>query len=168
MNKILDPTTGKPLFETVEAKPLSVAKAEAADRGDTKALEEIAKMEAESAAEAPLDFIFTSKNYFNQTGLRIEEYELIKGVFPKNFPKFVAHGFVVVTLPMPPGKILKKGEKPPQHRQPLDLPIEASDIADAYAKAPDLLQAAAEQFQINFEEDMKSRFAQAQSAKKTT
>jgi hypothetical protein len=165
MSKIIDPTTGATIIEQVEAKPLSEVKVEAAN--DPKALEEIAKLEAEMKAEAPLDFIFTSKNYFNQTGLRIEEYELISGKFPKGFPKFVAHGFVVITLPTPQGKILKKGEKPPQHKQPLDLPVEAINIIDAFIKAPALLQAAAEKFQEQFEEDMKNRFAQAQLQKKS-
>ena len=142
MSTIIDPTTNKPL-------------------------EEVAKAEAAIAAEAPLDFIFTSKNYFNHTGLRIEEYELVSGSFPEGFPKFVAHGAVVVTLPTPAGKILKKGEKPPQHKQTLDLPVEAINIVDAFIKAPALLQAAAEQFQAQFEEDMKNRFAQALSQKKT-
>ncbi len=138
MSKILDPTTEKPL-------------------------EALANQEAQEQ----LAFIFTSQNYFNHTGLRIEEYTLISGVFPQRFPRFIAHGFVVVTLPVPAGKIIKKGEKPPQHRQPLDLPIEAENIQEAFAKAPDLLQTAAEQYQAQFEEDMKSRFAQAQLQKKT-
>jgi hypothetical protein len=105
-----------------------------------------------------VQFILTSKSYHNQDGLRIEEHLLVDGAFPPDFPKFVAHGVVTVTLPS--NKMLAPGEKPPQHRQPIQVPIQADTIQEAFKAAPAVLQQAAEQFQAQFEENMKGKAAQ--------
>lgn len=128
---------------------------------DPKVLDAIKAM-----AEAPQPkFILRNQSFFNQHGLRIDESILIDGEFPPDFPRFVAHAVARIKLPMPDGKMLAPGQEPPTHKQPIQVPIPAATIQEAFANAPKLLQEAADGYQKAFEESMTDKAAQAQIAK---
>ena len=123
---------------------------------------------ADKPAAPEQSFILTSKTYFNQTGLRIEENTLVEGAFPEGFPRFIAHGVVVVELPLPPGAALPPGAKKPTHRQPIQVPVAGNTIQEAFANAPAALDAEAQSFQEQFEAHHKDQAAKGQLRKKLT
>lgn len=123
---------------------------------------------ADKPAAPEQNFILTSKTYFNQTGLRIEEHILVDGVLPEGFPKYVAHGMVVVELPTPPGMVMPAGAKKPTHRQPIQVPVAGNTIQEAFANAKAALDAEAESFQEQFEAHHKDAAAKGQLRKRLT
>lgn len=136
---------------------------------EQKIPDEVLKAITEGAPPQPRPkFILTNKPYFNQDGLRIDESILVSGAFPADYPKFVAHAVVKITLPLVPGQKLTPGQEAPSHKQPIQVPIKANTIEEAYACAPPLLQDAANGWQTQFEQSMLDRAAQAQMRKKLT
>ena len=123
---------------------------------------------ADKPAAPDPSFILTSKTYFNQTGLRIEEHILVDGVLPDGFPNYVAHGMVVVDMPLPPGAVLPPGAKAPQHRQPIQVPVSGANIQEAFANAPAALDIEAKSFQEQFESHHKDQAAKGQLRKRLT
>jgi hypothetical protein len=117
-------------------------------------------------AETPQPkFILRNQSFFNQFGLRIDESLLVDGEFPEGFPRFVAHAVARIKLPLPQGKVLAPGEEGPVHKQPIQVPIPAATIQEAYTNAPKLLQEAADGYQKAFEESLTDKAAQAQISK---
>ena len=95
-------------------------------------------------------FIIAHKQHFNQDGLQIDETEVISGTLPPNFPRFIARVVVTVELPVPAD--CPANQEKPKHKQPVQVPIDAATIVEAYEKAPALLQETANRFQQHFNE----------------
>lgn len=110
--------------------------------------------------EAEPNFKMRRENYFDQTGLRIEENILVSGAFPEGFPRWVGHGVCTVPLPFPPNYRPAPGEKPKQHRQPIAEPVPGETLDEAFANAPAILKASAERFEKHFNENVIGGIAQ--------
>ena len=99
----------------------------------------------------------TTKSYFNEAGLRIEEHVLIDGAFPDDYPIFVAHGVALLSMP---------GQVEPR-RAPISVGIpEAKTVQEAYKLAGGHLQKAAEELSDRHEQQIKDHIAASQIARK--
>lgn len=114
---------------------------------------DIAAIAAAAGQEMRPKVIWTSQRYFNQDGLCIEQRTIVsfKGDESalKDFAYFVAFGSVIMELDQgkdAQGRPLPKKEK----KQPLAVAVEAKDIAEAFEKAPALIEKEAEECKTSF------------------
>lgn len=121
--------------------------------------EDALKAAVENVEQLKQEYIFSTKSFFDQTGLRVEEFTCEAGIAPKEFPRFVAHGVIEITPPLPPGVKLTDEEKKriPKKRQPIQVMVPAKDLKEAFKLAPELLTAESKNVMAQYEEWLKSQ-----------
>lgn len=122
----------------------------------------LAALAAAAHQEIKEKIIWTSKNYWDQDGMRIEERSIVRGERPKDFPLYIVHAKVVENVPVgktPDGKFVT---------QEREFPIfatlmEANNLDDVVAMAPAALQKAVEEFKVAFEAEKKRAMENAKA-----
>lgn len=122
----------------------------------------LAALAAAAHQEIREKIVWTSTNYWDQDGMRIEERKIVRGERPKDFPLYVVHAQVAAEVPVgrtPDGRIITQERAFPIHA----ALMEANNLDDVIAQAPAALQKANEEFTIEFEEKKKAALENAQA-----
>lgn len=99
--------------------------------------------------------ICKTTRYFDQSGLTIDQQEIVHGNRPENFAEYVA--YAIVKLEYDQGQDPQGRQLPPVRKQhQIALPIEATSIVEAFEKAPGPLEEEANVVRKQFSEAMEA------------